>query len=241
MATSRVLPTLTPDSTSVATPTRTDSYGGAFVIPVGSGGFYGAADEGSYFTISNATVATGIAGHAAPVVADTDTKALLHIYNGAATKSLVFDFLNLEVTAAGTGGTLHYAVVYTDNKGSTALSSGGTTITPSNVKSNGAAIDSGVVVTFGAAVLAMTSSKKLGQQIVREVIPVVQDTITLKFGAAAGQFHAGLTTAGTATAHVYQSRGPVSIGPGGNLNVAMIRPAQSAAASYQFVGGFWLR
>lgn len=241
MAILRTLPTLSPDSTAVATPTRTDPYGGAYVSPVGSGGFYHSADEGSYFTISNATVATGIAGHAAPVVADTDTKALLHIFNGSTTKSLVMDYLNLEVTAAGTAGTLHYAVVYVDNKAATALSSGGTTITPANAKSNGAAIDSAVVVTFGACVTAMTSSKKLGQQIVREVIPVVQDTITLKFGAAPGQFHGALTTAGTATAHVFQSWGPVAIGPGGNLNIAMIRPSQSAAASYQFTGGFWVR
>lgn len=241
MSINRTLPTLSPDSTAVATPTRTDPYGGAYVSPVGSGGSYHTADEGSYFTICNPTVATGIAGHAAPVVADTDTKALLHIFNGSTTKSLVMDYLFLEVTAAGTAGTLHYTVIYTDNKGSTALSSGGSTITPSNAKSNGAAIDSGVIVTFGAAVLAMTSSKKQGIQIVREVIPVVQDTIMMKFGAAPGQFHGGLTTAGTATAHVYQVWAPIVLGPGGNLNIAQIRPSQSAAASYQFSGGFWLR
>lgn len=240
MAIARTLPTLTSDG-GTAVPTRTDPYGGAYVNPIGSGGFYQAVDEGSYYTICNPTVATGIAGHAAPVVADTDTKALLHIFNGSASKTLVYDHLFLEVTNAGTAGTIHYAVVYTDNKGSTALSSGGTTITPSNAKSNGATIDSGVVVTFGAAVLAMTSSKKQAIQIIREVIPVVQDTVMMKFGAAPGQFRSALVTSGTATSHTFLSLPAVAVGPGGNLNIAIICPSQSGARSYQFTGGFWLR
>ena len=241
MAIARTLPSLTPDSSASATPTRADSYGGAFVNPIGSGGFYQAADEGSYFTICNPTVATGIAGHAAPVVADTDTKALLHIFNGSSTKYLVYDHLFLEVTNAGTAGTIHYAVVYTDQKGATALSSGGTTITPSNARSNGAAIDSGVVVTFGAAVLAMSSSKKQAIQIIREVIPVVQDTVMMKFGPAPANFRSALVTSGTATSHTYLTLPAVSVAPGGNLNISIICPSQSGARSYQFTGGFWLR
>lgn len=241
MAVNQALPTRNADSALVITPSRTDPYLGAYVNPIGSGGMYMQALEGSYYSISNATLATGIAGHAAPVVADTDTKALLHIFNGSSTKYLTFDHLMLELTNAGTAGTITYGVVYIDNKGSTALTGGGTTITPQCSLSNGAAIDSGIIVTFGACATTMSSSKKVGQQILREVIPVVQDTVMMKFGTASGQFHSALTTAGTATNHLVVNFGPVVIGPGGNLNISSISPSQSGARSYQFSGGFWLR
>jgi hypothetical protein len=236
MPVSRALPTRTADSAAAATPSRSGAYGEAYVLGLG-GGNHHYADEGSYFTISNATLATGIAGHAAPVVADTDTKALLHIFNGGV-KNIIFDHLFLEVTAAGTGGTIHYTVVYIDNKGSTALTSGGTSITAINNCNSASSLASGAVVTFGAAVVAMTSSKKVGQQIAREVINVVQDTLLMKFGGPNAGERSGLTTAGTATNHLVQHFAPVVIGPGGNLNIALIRPSQSAAASYQFSAGW---
>lgn len=235
----RALPTRNADGTAVVTPSRTSPYNEAYVIPMG-GGTWPFADEGSYFHASNATLATGIAGHAAPVVADTDTKALLHLFNGSV-KNVVLDYLFTELTNAGTGGTITYTVAYVDNKGSTALSSGGTTITPTSTLSTGTSGESGIVVTFGAAVVAMTTSRKVGQQIAREVIPVVQDTLLVKFGAVSGAPHSGLTTAGTATGHMVQLFAPIVIAPGGNLNIAHISPSQSAARSYQFSFGYWVR
>jgi hypothetical protein len=241
MAVKRLLPTRNGDGDTAQTPTRTDPYLGAYTLNLG-GGNWGFADEGSYFVMTNATLATGIAGHAAPVVADTDTKALLHVYNGTV-YNLVPDYLFLEVTAAGTAGTIHYTTIYIDNKGATARSSGGTQITAFNsTRSAGAGNStSGLVAYFGAVVTAMTSSVKVGQQIVREVIPVVQDTVTMKFGGPNGSAHSALTTAGTATNHAVQHFAPLAVGPGGNLNISQIRPSQSAAASYQFEFGFWLR
>lgn len=213
---------------------RNSWYGERYVLGLGHNR-QNLADEGSYFVCSNATVGTGIAGHAAPVVADTDTKALLHLYNGG-TKNIIPDFLFLEVTAAGTAGTIHYAVLYADSRGSTAYSSGGTAITPANVKP-GVGISTGATVYFGA-VVTTTGFTKLGQQIVREVIPVVQDTVRIVFGSGADNQSSGLTTAGTATNHTSLNMPPVVIPPGGNLNIAMIRPSQSAAASYQFGFGY---
>ena len=236
MAIARSLPARNLDNTTGnILPSRTGAYLEAYSLPLGSGDYY-FADEGSFFMCTNATLATGIAGHAAPVVADTDTKALLHVYNGG-TKNIIPVFLQMEVTAAGTAGTLHYSVVYVDNKGSTALSSGGTAITPVNTNSAGSSA-TGATVTFGACVLAMTSSKKVYQMIVREVIPVVQDTMFIRFAAPNGEAHSSLTTAGTATCHTVQHVPPVVIAPGGNFNFAQIRPSQSAAASYQFNFGY---
>lgn len=221
-----------------AAPGRHSPYGELYTVGMG-GGNWPLADEGSYFVATNATLATGIEGHAAPVVADTDTKALLHLYNGGQ-KNIVLDFLQMEVTAAGTAGTLHYTTIYIDNKGSTARSSGGTAITPVNTNS-GVSVSSGAEIYFGAVVTAMSSSRKVGQQIVREVIPVVQDTILMTFGAVDGVLKSGLTTAGTATNHCVQNFPAIVIAPGGNLNISQIRPSQSAAASYQFQFGYWER
>lgn len=239
MSVKRTLPTRNADSDTAQVPTRTDPYLGAYVTPLGAGN-WPFADEGSYYHASNATLATGIAGHAAPVVADTDTKALFHLFNGS-TKNVVLDYLFTEVTAAGTGGTITYTVAYIDNKGSTALTGGGTTITPVSTLSGGAALPSGIVTTFGAAATTMSTSVKVGQQIAREVLNVVQDTLITKFGGGNNGFHSALTTAGTATNHIVQHFAPIVVAPGGNLNIAYISPSQSAARSYQFSAGFWVR
>jgi hypothetical protein len=239
MATARLLPTRNADGSAVVTPSRTGPYGENYGLPLGAGNWV-FADEGSYYVGNNATLATGIAGHAAPVVADTDTKALFHLFNGS-TKNVVMDYLFTELTNAGTAGTITYTVAYVDQKGTTALTSGGTTITPVSCLSGGGAIPTGIVTTFGACVTAMTSSVKVGQQIAREVIPVVQDTLLVKFGAVSGQAHSALTTAGTATNHLVQLFAPIVIAPGGNLNIAHISPSQSGARSYQVSFGFWVR
>lgn len=226
------------DRAGDATEGRNSWYGDRYVLPVASGNA-GVADEGSYFTATNATLATGIAGHAAPVVADTDTKALLHLFNGGQ-RHIVLDFFQFEVTVAGDGGTLHYSVVYVDNKGSTARSSAGTAITPVSTRSD-APFSTGATIYFGPVVTAMDSSKKVAQQIVREVIPVVQDTCLMVFGSANGAAGSALTTAATATNHRVQYFPPVVIAPGGNLNISQIRPSQTGAASYQFQLGYYER
>lgn len=240
MSVYRELPAATASGAAVQNPNRANEDLSAYVQPLGSSN-WSFADEGSYIVTNNATTGTGIAGHAAPVVADTDTKALLHLFNGTA-KNVVLDYLQLEVTAAGTAGTIQYTTIYLDNKGSTARSSGGTQITSFASANSGVTPDTtGLVMYFGAVVTAMSSSVKVGQQIVREVIPVVQDTILMKFGSGNGGAHSALTTAGTATDHCVQHFAPIVVAPGGNLNISQIRPSQSAAASYQFSFGFILR
>lgn len=234
---------LTPsaDNSLLATlPSRTGRYGEAYTQPLG-GSNWSFADEGTYYVVNNATLATGIAGHAAPVVADTSTKPLFFIYNGTS-KRLIMDYLFLEVTAAGTNGTIHYTTIYLDNAGVTSRTGGGTEITVfANANSAVSAQTSGLSCYFGAVTAVMSSPVKVGQQIVREVIPVVQDTVTMKFGGPNAGEHSALTTAGTATNHCVQHFAPLVVAPGGNLNISQIRPSQSAAASYQFSAGFILR
>ena len=62
--------------------------------------------------------------------------------------------------------------------------------------------------------------------------------MVLRFGSPNMSAHFGMTSAGTATSHGIIHFSPVVIGPGGNLNISMIRPSQSAAASYQFTFGY---
>lgn len=238
MSVSRVKPNFLSDNVGSGGPSRASSYSDAYSIPLATG-LQNIADEGSYFSATNATVGTGIAGHAAPVVADTDTKALLHIFNNSSTKNIVLDYVFLEVTAAGTAGTITYAVVYLDNTKVTAKSSGGTVLTPANNRSDGSATTS-AVVTFGA-VVTVTGMTKIFNQIIREVIPVVQDTVLMKFGGVNAGERSALATSGTATSHVVLHAPPIVIAPGGNFNLAHISPSQSAARSYQVSLGYWER
>jgi len=231
MSVKRALPTRNVDDSSAVNPSRSGAYLEAYTLPLG-GGDYMLADEGSVYHASNATVGTGIAGHAAPVVADGVTKALLHLYNNGS-KNIIPVSLHMQVTAAGTAGTIQYTSIYLDNAGATARASGGTAITPVNCKSDGSQT-TGAVIYFGPVVTAMATPYKVGVEIVREVIPVVQDTVFMRFGAPGGTAHSPLTTAGTATNHSVQDFAPICIGPGGNLNISQIRASQSAAASYTF-------
>lgn len=231
MAVYRSIPSAAQTEGTAVTPSRTGPYLEAMTLPLGNG-MFGLGDEGSVYTCVNATTGTGIAGHAAPVVADTDTKALLFVYNGG-TKNIIPVSLHLQFTVIGAGGTISYNTAYVDNKGSSAYTSGGTAITPSNVKSS-ASSSTGATVYFGAVVCALTTSKKVFQQVCREVIPVVQDTMTIHFGAPNGGLNNALTAAGTATHNLVQYAPPIVIAPGGNFNFARIRASQSGADSYSF-------
>lgn len=223
-----------PDSTNAQFPSRTGRWQEAGILTYLFGNLAN-AQEGSIFVCANATLATGIAGHAAPVVADTDTKPLLHLFNAATnTKDIIPLYLLLEVTAAGTGGTIQYTTSYVEGTGGVTLrASGGTQLTPVNTNTAGSNT-TGATVFFGAVVATTSANnRKVGQQIVREVIPVVQDTIAFDWTGGSNLFTSALTTAGTATNHMIQNLPSVCIAPGGNFNFSQIRPSQSAAASYQ--------
>jgi hypothetical protein len=235
MAVASALPVRNADGI-VAQPSRAGSYLEAITFPLGAGNLMFGV-EGTFYQGCNATVGTGIAGHAAPVVADTDTKALLHLFNSGTTKNIIPVYLKLAFSAIGAGGTLSYNVIYTDKAGVTAKTSGGTVITPVNVHSHGSDT-TGAVLTFGAVVTAMTASKKVFAGQCREVIPVVNDTMEIFFGSSNASINNALTAASTATNNLVQHAPPIVIGPGGNLNISRIRASQSGADSYTFSFGY---
>ena len=235
MAVYRGLPSAASTEGAAVTPSRTGPYLEAMTMPLGNG-MQGFGDEGSFYVAMNPTLGTGIAGHAAPVVADADDKPLLHLFNGGS-KDIIPVFLHLQFTAVGAGGTISYNACYTDQSGATAYSSGGTAITPVNVKSNVAGAG-GATIYFGAVVSALVSPRKVFQQVCREVIPVVQDTMTIHFGGPNGGLNNALTAAGTATNNLVQYAPPIVIAPGGNFDFTRIRASQSGADSYSFMFGY---
>lgn len=235
MAVYRSLPGAAQSEGAALTPSRSGPYLEAMTLPLGNG-MFGLGDEGTFYYACNPTLGTGIAGHAAPVVADADDKPLLHLYNGGS-KNIIPVFLHLQFTAIGANGTVSYNACYTDQSNATAYVSGGSAITPVCTKSSVTA-SSGATIYFGAVVSALVSPRKVFQQVCREVIPVVQDTMTVFFGSPNGGINNGLTAAGTATNNLVQYAPPIVIAPGGNFDFTRIRASQSGADSYSFSFGY---
>lgn len=224
------------DNTSDARPGRNGRYGEAYVYSANNK--VGYVDEGSYFTAVNATLGTGIAGHAAPVIADTDTKTLLHIFNGGQNR-ITLDYVWLRASAIGAGSSTTDFQVYIDTKGTTAKTSGGTVLAQVNSNSD-SIISSGGVVTFGAVVTATSGSRKVAQRRLRSVVSVVEDHVLFNFGSPAGGVGSMIST-GTLVGTFYEAMPPVVIGPGHNFCLVQSGVSQSGANSYEVELGFWER
>src|SRR5215204_3302912 len=97
MAIAKLRPTGNADGTSVVTPSRTGKYAEAYNLPMGIGR-YGLADEGSYYTVAS-VIGTDITAHAAPAIADAETKPLIHIFNGGS-NDLYLDYIEMLTTIA---------------------------------------------------------------------------------------------------------------------------------------------
>lgn len=197
------------------------------------------ADEGAYFVGVNA-LASPLTGQATPVVGDDATEPFINIFNNG--KTYIYpDFVFIETVAPGTNGTINYVVANLDNKGTTARTGGGTQITMNSTHSKAGTVippwtsipaNGNAQVFAGAVATTMTSPKIVLQQVVREVVPVAGDTLTIVFGDPAPSTHTATPTSGTATAHLVVYGPPVCIAPGGNLAIALIRAAQTVAGTY---------
>lgn len=236
MAVNKSRPTANADGTSAVNPSRAGKYLEAYAIPMGPLR-YGFADEGSYFTAKNATIGTQLTAHVAPAVADTDTKSVIHLFNNG-TLDIYLDYIHLATTVANASATAVYFAAYVDNKGSTALSSGGTTITSTNVRNN-STNTTGAIITAGAVVTAPTSSRKVMSREVRPSIGIALDQYNFSFG------HGLLNTSYsqvTSVATIYTAGPPIIIGPGGNLMFVQTSPSGATTAmTFEFEMGWWER
>lgn len=238
MSIAKARPTANADSSAVANPTRAGSYGEAYVLPVGAGR-YSLADEGSYFTAMNATDDTQLTAHAAPAVADADTKPIIHLFNGGS-KDIYLDFISIYTIVANASATRVFFDAYTDAKGTTAKSSGGTVITLANNTRNNSTNTTGAVITAGAVVTAMTSPRKVFHSMVRPAIGIALDQYHFSFGNGLTMGQGAFVQATVQS--TFTAGPPIIIAPGGNFGLVQISPSGAATAmTFEFQMGYWER
>lgn len=240
MATNKIKGTKNADGTSVVLPSRTGSYGEAYVLQLGLGRII-AADEGSYYTAVNPTVGTAIVGHVAPAIADTDTKSILHIWNPTTSnKDVYLDRIWIKQTVVNASSTASDYLVYIDNGAVTARASGGTLLTPANCRSD-STVASVTTTYFGAVITNATVGRKVAQRTVRPVISVAEDQYVFYFGDRPALPSSQALT-GTSVASVAVGMPPVVIGPGGNFKFVQTGPSgASTGATFEFEVGWWER
>lgn len=205
-------------------PSRSSWYSDAYVVPV-ENPLQALAGEGSYFVAANATVATEIAGHAAPAIADGATKPLLYVYNGGS-RFIFPDRLWLRTDTPNASSTETYFTVYVD--ASDARDSGGTAITPQNTRSDSPHA-TGASVYFGAVVATPDNARLVGQRQIRSVIQVAEDEYAFSWGYEQQAASSRVTT-GTADVHTITTFPPVAIAPGHSFLLAMIAPSGAITA-----------
>lgn len=226
------------DNTIDAFPGRNSPYGDRYSLPIGMGR-HTLAEEGSYYTCVNATLATAITGHVAPAISDGATKPILHIYNGGQ-RYISLDYIKIGVNVVNASSTSTDFLSYLSQDGATSRSSGGTAITPSNCLSGGAV--TGATVYAGAVVAAPGTAVKVAQWTVRPVIAVTEDQYLFSFGNGVQALNAHAVITGTTVTSVNVPCPPVVIAPGGNFHFVQIGPSGAATAmTFEFEAGFWER
>lgn len=241
MAIAKLRPTKNTDGTAVAVPDRSGSYKEAAVLPYGTGRM-AMADEGSYFVAQNATVGTQLTGHVAPAIADTNTKSIIHFYNPAtATKDVYLDFLVLTTVVANASATAVDFLAWTDQKGSTGLTSGGTAITTIANTRGDSTNTSGITLTAGACVTApATNIHRVFQRTVKPYIGIALDSYSFVFGNGAWVPTSYLMSG--AVTHTLTSVAPIIVAPGCNFYFVQTGPSGSATAmTFEFEMGWWER
>lgn len=238
MAVGKLRPTKNADGSTVVTPSRTGSRLEAAVIPYGIGRV-GMADEGSYFVTTNATVGTQLTGHVAPAIADTNTKSIIHMFNSGS-NDVYLDYIVLTTVVANASATAVDFLAWTDSKGATGLTSGGTAAVPVCTRSDSSNA-SGIVLTAGACVTApVTNIKKVLQRTVKPYIGVALDSYSFVFGNGAwAPTGYALVTAVTNT---ITSCAPIVIAAGGNFYFVQTGPSGATTAmTFEYEVGFWER
>lgn len=231
MSYQRALPAPNADSNLGTTPSRTARYNEAYTTAITNKELF-AADEGSQYVAVNPTAGTGILSHAAPTTFD-ETKANLFVYNGGSNRIYLQSLVLIE-TVVSVGGTRINLNLSTDT--GNLLSSGGTTLTKSNVNQDSANA-SGAIITAGAAVLtAATAARRLlGNYTLRGAnIDVVWDHYTLIFGGVANGDSIAATPS-TVGSWFVKNVPPVVIGPGQCFKIVLWCASMSTGPTFEYV------
>jgi hypothetical protein len=238
MPIARALPTATADGLASATPSRTGTYGEAYVLPISNKEF-AACDEGSYFIALTPTPGTGIIG-TVNIAAITAASPTMVIYNGHGSKYLYPQFLNLHETVVSTTGARSQFTFYTDaiNR----YTSSGTALTISNTNSGSANSASLVVAQVGTAMVATAASgaqRLIAHVVFRGTIDVAEDQLEFVFGGLGGG-NAGSSRAATVT-DFSKTLPPVALAPGHSLVMHQWAGSQANAPTFEYQFGFILR
>ena len=235
MAYKRTRGTPNGDGSSAVTPTRTGPHDEAVALSLGLGRGT-LAEEGSYFTAMNPTIATEIVGHVAPAIADEGTKSLLYVRNASTTKYITIDQLTLRVEVVNASASdIYFSVVTVHNEVS--RDSGGTAITPVNARSDNP-ISSEATIYFGAVINTPSAFKLHSRALMRQTINVTEDRYYFQFG---GNMVPGPAYVATIS-DIYRTLPPLVLAPGGEMLFCEVNPSGAATAStYEFLLGYWER
>lgn len=235
MANARALPTPSPDGTTVVNPSRTGTYGEAYVLPISNKELY-SADEGSYNVALTPTPGTGIIGTVS-IASITDVSPTAVFYNSSTTKRIYPQFLNLHETVVSTSGSRVQFTFYLDNVNR--WTSGGTALTNGNTNSSVSA-DTSLVAHVGGIVSPAASAKVLVAHVVfRGTIDVVEDQYEFVFGS-----HGGGTITGpqaVTVQHFSATLPPICIAPGHSLVMHQWAASQANAPTYEYNLGYIVR
>jgi hypothetical protein len=195
-----------------------------------------AADEGSCFIATNATLGTAISGTAAPT-AFSATVALMSIFNAVqavetAAKRIYLRWILLEVRAAGTNGTNFNFAMSVD--AGNRFASGGTAIVPTS-GNTALSPSTQATVNFGAltAGAATSAVRRVAHGQIRPVIKVIGDRYLFVFGSSAPPT-SGVVVDGTAASVIPVQCPPVILGQNSTFLLHETAASQSVAATYEF-------
>lgn len=209
-------------------------------------GMQALAIEGSYWIAATATPGTGITLSVATGTSFSDTQALLVVNNTDAVtqngRMLILDFLTIVVTTAPTNATLMHVAHRIDSQtrgtAGTRLGASSTDPRPTNMNIAGSAI--GQAFAMGGTAVSVAASanvRNVGRNLLRGQIPVVGDTITIKFGSA--EMAAGGTNLAASTASgITVFAPPVVIGPQQSYVLNEWTVGRSAALSGELIVGW---
>lgn len=231
MSVNRIVPTSQADGTLGALPTRTGEDGSAYVRSVGADqGWF--ADEGTAYSVMNATPGTGVTGNAAPV-ASTSLLPFFHCFNGG-TKTIHPKFMWIRCgTAPSAGATTTNFLAWSDNSPATTWSSGGVVATQVNCNTGQTGVG-GATWRIGALVIIAVAARKLFHVQARSVISVIQDMYYVTFGnPAVGQVTANIGNSGTLVASGHIAMPPMAIAPLTNWSFSIDGLSQSGAGAYE--------
>jgi len=189
------------------------------------------ADEGSYFTVTNPTFGTGIAGP--NVAAFSATSALFSFFNKAGVSGVraYLDYIRLILTAIPTAGT-RFDVAVTEDF--VARGSAGTAVTQSNPNQDSGNQGPITQILYNPTVAAASAARNVARATVKVGTPIVGDEYLFVFGTV--EKSASVIASATVAGRYVVPMPPCVIGPGGmqSLLFHLWSVTSSTAPSFEF-------